>query len=92
MFNLSSASMRRLSQRILPVGAIGVTFLLFASDASHANPAELRNDASRDTEHSLDLISPVAGIDLLSSPVVRATTTITEPLPKSSGSSNIRTI
>ncbi|HNP65145.1 MAG TPA: LysM peptidoglycan-binding domain-containing protein [Woeseiaceae bacterium] len=69
MFNISSASMRRLSQRILPVGAIGVTFLLFAADVSQATPAELRSDASEDAGQSLDLVSPVAGIDLLSSPV-----------------------
>ncbi len=69
MSNLSSASMRRLSQRILPVGAIGVTFFLFAANAGWANPAELRNDASADAAFSLELVSPVAGIELLSSPV-----------------------
>ncbi len=69
MSNLSSASMRRLSQRIHPVGAIGVTFFLFAANAGWATPAELRNNASEDAAYSLDLVSPVAGIELLSSPV-----------------------
>ena len=61
--------MRRLSQRIHPVGAIGVTFFLFAANAGWATPAELRNNASEDAAYSLDLVSPVAGIELLSSPV-----------------------
>ena len=61
--------MHRLSQRIQSVGAIGVTFFVFAANSGLASPAELRNDASDTAEITLNLVSPVAGMDLTSSPV-----------------------
>ncbi len=69
MSTLKSSSMRRLSPRIQSLGAIGVTFFLFASDVSLSTPLELRNDASDAADIELKLISPVAGIELISSPV-----------------------
>ena len=66
---ISSSPFGRLSQRIQSVGALGVTFLLFAANAANATPAELRNDASDAADITLNLVSPVAGIELTSSPV-----------------------
>lgn len=66
---ISSSPFGRLSQRIQSVGAIGVTFLLFAASQAQATPAELRNDASDAAAITLKLVSPVAGLDLTSSPV-----------------------
>ena len=66
---ISSSPFGRLSQRIQSVGALGVTFLLFAASAADATPAELRNDASDAADITLNLVSPVAGIELTSSPV-----------------------
>lgn len=66
---ISSSPFGRLSQRIQSVGAIGVTFLLFAAHPAQATPAELRNDASDAAAITLNLVSPVAGLDLTSSPV-----------------------
>ena len=66
---ISSSPFGRLSQRIQSVGALGVTFLLCAANAAQATPAELRNDASDAADITLNLVSPVAGIELTSSPV-----------------------
>jgi peptidoglycan lytic transglycosylase D len=66
---ISSSPFGRLSQRIQSVGALGVTFLLFAANAAEGTPAELRNDASDAADITLNLVSPVAGIELTSSPV-----------------------
>jgi len=68
MPNVMSSPKRRLSQRFAGVFASGVTFLLSASPAALAAPAELRNLATDDTALTLSLISPVANLDLTSAP------------------------
>jgi len=56
MSNVMSAPIRRLLQRITACGAVGVTFLLSGGQMALAEPA-------------LTLISPIAGIELESTPV-----------------------
>jgi len=53
-------------QKIPAFGAIGVTFLLLTSQSALANPALTMG--SEDATPILTLISPVAGIDLVSTP------------------------
>jgi len=68
MLNVMSSPKRRLSQRFAGIFASGITFLLSASPAALAVPAELRNVATDDAAPTLTLISPVAGIELTSAP------------------------
>ena len=68
MPTLMSAPIRRLSQRFTVCGAVGVTFLLFGSPLALAGPAFIASTADADSSPALTLISPVAGIQLESTP------------------------
>ena len=68
MFNVMSSPVRQLSQRFTACGAVGVTFLL-ASQLAVATPAVLTSTSESIVAPTLTLISPVAGIDLVSTPV-----------------------
>lgn len=65
MFNLISAPRAQLSQRILAFGALTVTFLLCAGHAAVADDSPALRDVAPPV---LTLISPVDGIDLVSTP------------------------
>jgi len=68
MFNVITSPVGQLLQRISAFGALGVTFLLFASQIALANPALVTSTAAEDSPTSLTLISPVAGIEFESTP------------------------
>lgn len=60
--------MRQLLQRLPALGAAGVTFLLLFAQSGLATPQEITYTASDDAEPGLALISPVAGLQLASTP------------------------
>lgn len=68
MLNVISSPVGQLSQRLAACGAAGVTFLLLAGQTALAAPAAVTSTAHQDTVPSLTLISPVAGIELKSTP------------------------
>jgi len=72
MFNVITAPTGQLLQtfwqKIPAFGAAGVTFLLFSAQAALANPALIIAAAEEDATPVLTLISPVAGIELESTP------------------------
>jgi membrane-bound lytic murein transglycosylase D len=72
MFNVITASVGQLLQtfwqKIPAFGATGVTFLLLTGQAALANPALVIGTAVEDATPILTLISPVAGIELESTP------------------------
>jgi len=74
MFNVITSPVGQLSQRFSAFGVAGVTFLLLAGQLALANPAALDNPALirstgvNDAVPTLTLISPVAGIELESTP------------------------
>lgn len=68
MLNLMSAPIRRLSQRFVASGAIGITFLSFAGQSAVAEPAFVVSSAAQDAAATLSLISPVAGLQIESTP------------------------
>ena len=73
MLNLMLSPVRQLlqlfCQRFMTFGAAGVTFLLLAGPTATAGTALITRDAGRDAQPTLTLISPVAGLDLDSTPV-----------------------
>ena len=68
MFNVITSPLRQLSQRISAFGAVGVTFLLLMSQLAVANPLLVTSSGALDAPPTLTLLSPVAGIDLTSTP------------------------
>ena len=68
MFNVITSPLRQLSQRISAFGAVGVTFLLLMSQLAVANPLLVTSSGAQDAAPTLTLLSPVAGIDLTSTP------------------------
>ena len=68
MFNVMSCPVGQLLQRFCTFGAAGVTFLLFAVQPALAAPGLVSSTASQDATPTLELISPVAGLDLTSTP------------------------
>jgi len=68
MLNVMSSPVRQLSQRLAAFGAAGVTFLLLAGQTALALPAAVTSTAQQDAVPVLTLISPVAGIELESTP------------------------
>jgi membrane-bound lytic murein transglycosylase D len=72
MFNVITAPVGQLLQtfwqKIPAFGAVGVTFLLLTGQAALANPALVIGTAVEDATPILTLISPVAGIELESTP------------------------
>jgi len=68
MLNVMSSPVRQLLQRFAAFGAVGVTFLLLANPIAVAMPALLTNTAHQAATPTLMLISPVAGIELKSTP------------------------
>jgi len=68
MFNVITSPLRQLSQRISAFGAVGVTFLLLMSQLAVANPLLVTSSGALDAAPTLTLLSPVAGIDLTSTP------------------------
>jgi membrane-bound lytic murein transglycosylase D len=69
MFNLITAPAGRLLQKISVIGAAAVTFSLLAAQTAQASPALVTGVAEEDATPALTLISPVAGIELESTPV-----------------------
>ena len=63
-----SSPVGQLLQRFAAVGAVGVTFLLLAGQTVLALPATVTSTARQDAEATLTLISPIAGIELTSTP------------------------
>ena len=68
MFNVITSPLRQLSQRISAFGAVGVTFLLLMSQLAVANPLLVTSSGALDAAPTLTLLSPIAGIDLTSTP------------------------
>ena len=68
MLNLMSSPLGQLSQRSATFCAVGVTFLL-AGQPALASPASLTRIGTSDATPALALISPVAGIEVKSTPV-----------------------
>jgi membrane-bound lytic murein transglycosylase D len=68
MLNLMSSPVGQLSQRLAAYCAVGVTFLL-AGQSALASPASLTSTGASDATPALTLISPVAGIEVASTPV-----------------------
>ena len=68
MLNVMSSPIGQLLQRFAACGAVGVTFLL-AGQTACATPASLTSTAESDSTPTLTLISPVSGIELVSTPV-----------------------
>ncbi len=68
MLNVMSSPIGQLSQRLAACGAASVTFLLLAGQTALAAPAAVTSVAHQDTAPTLTLISPVAGIELESTP------------------------
>jgi len=62
-------SLRTFWQKIPAFGAAGITFLLLAGQAALANPVVIAGAAGKVATPVLTLISPVAGIELESTPV-----------------------
>ena len=69
MFNVITKPVGQLSQKIPVFGAIAVTFSLLAAQAVLASPPLVIGVAEEDAAPTLTLISPVAGIELESTPV-----------------------
>ena len=67
MFNVMSSPLGQLLQRFAACGVFGVTFLL-AGQMAFATPASLTSTAKSDSMPALTLISPVSGIELVSTP------------------------
>ena len=68
MLNVMSSPVGQLLQRFTAIGAVGVTFLLLAGQTALALPAAVTSTARQDAVPTLTLISPVAGIELESTP------------------------
>jgi membrane-bound lytic murein transglycosylase D len=68
MFNVITSPVGQLSQRFSVFGVAGVTFLLLTAQLAVADPALVRSTGLSDAVPTLTLISPVAGIELESTP------------------------
>jgi membrane-bound lytic murein transglycosylase D len=68
MLNLMSSPVGQLSQRLAAYCAVGITFLL-AGQSALASPGSLTSTGASDAKPALTLISPVAGIEVASTPV-----------------------